>query len=166
MQDKKETHLYTCKYCKIEFKPTRRRVQKFCSDNCRSKNWFMIHSKDSPSPIAIKSNETKVLLKTKKKKKKKKGKKKKEKKSRQPTAFEAFFTSTAGTYVGNKIDRATIKEENRPLTKGDMMNILSNIQRFQKVNNLPLNELGQQPYIDIATGNIEYIGEKKSFLDI
>ena len=30
-----ETYLYTCKHCNKEFRPTRRGVQKFCSDSCR-----------------------------------------------------------------------------------------------------------------------------------
>ena len=31
-----ETHQYICNYCQKEFVPTRRRVQKYCSDSCRS----------------------------------------------------------------------------------------------------------------------------------
>lgn len=147
-----ETHLYTCKYCKIEFKPTRRRVQKYCSATCRSKQWHFANNKNS-TPIASSSKELKA--------KNKKKKKKEAVKQKQPTTFEDILTSTLGAFVGNKIDRATIKEENKPFTKGDMMNILSNIQRFQKVNNSPPNEYGQQPFIDITTGNIVYIGEKK-----
>ncbi len=31
-----KTHKYICNYCQKEFIPTRRRVQKYCSDSCRS----------------------------------------------------------------------------------------------------------------------------------
>ena len=163
-----EPYLYICQKCKEEYVPKRRGVQKFCSDSCRSGHWQLLHPKDvTPSfekeliTTAIEEKQVKEI----KPKKEKKKKKKIELKTNEPTTLADFLTSTAGAFVGSKLERATLREENKPLTKGDMVSLLSNTQRFQKVNNLPPNGYGQQPFFDITTGNIQYVGDKNSFLE-
>ena len=162
-----ETYEYTCHYCKKKYVPKRRRINKFCSNSCRSGNWHLLNPKEMV--VNVEREEFRLPVETKPQKKEKLEKKinkmRKELKTNKPSTLIDFLTSTAGAFVGSKLERASLNEENKPLTKGDMMSLLSNMQRFQKVNNLPPNGFGQLPFIDVTTGNIEYIGKKKSFLD-
>lgn len=153
MQDKEETHLYTCKYCKIEFKPKRRRIQKFCSDNCRSKNWFMVHSKDRPPPIAIESNETAILSKEVKKEGKRKLMKVEE------ISIQGVGNATLGSIIGNKATDYFTPEEKKPVTNKDFQILKSELLgKYHPITNIDNDEYGRKPYYDIESKEIVYMG--------
>ena len=54
---------YTCKYCYKEFDPKRRRVQKYCSNSCRSKAHHARKKTETKLPI-ISDSETKTEVST------------------------------------------------------------------------------------------------------
>ena len=49
--------LYTCEYCYNEFEPTRRRVQKYCSNTCRSKAYHYRKAVPNTLPASQLKNE-------------------------------------------------------------------------------------------------------------
>lgn len=134
-----------CKHCGEQYKPNRFGVQKFCSNSCRSRYWYLKQN------FAVTKLEKSVLPVTVEKK----------------TKVEKM--SLAG--VGNAAGGATIVEiakniftpyENKPATKKDieeLKDLLRNNSGYFPVHNLSPDAFGRMPYFDLSTGNIIYFGE-------
>jgi len=142
-----EKHLYICEFCQQEFKPTRRKVQKFCSATCRSKNH---HHKNK---LQIKaSNE--IVSETFKEPEKNK------------IAIEKISASgvgnaALGTLAANTATALTkqifVSENNKPATKKDIQELKNLINtRYFEVHNIPSDMYGRKAYFDMGTGNIVY----------
>ncbi|GAB4161053.1 MAG: hypothetical protein Tsb0033_17920 [Winogradskyella sp.] len=138
----KETKYYTCKYCFKEFEPKRRRIQKYCSNSCRSSAY--------QQRKAIQNNTKDNLPKL--------------TDSDVPQAPHKEKISVAG--VGNAalgvIAVNTAKSiltplKNRPATKGDIDLIIEKLGgRYHLVSNMPPNIHGEYPYYDMQQGILVY----------
>lgn len=136
-----ENYLYTCQYCGKEYKPNRRKKQKYCSNSCRTRAFVI---KKGIGLAIIKPEITK------------------------PEENKIDKMSTAG--VGNVIVGTLIadgigaiakniftNEENKPATKKDLKEMKELLlPRYHRVNNLPPNRFGQLPYYDLNTKTIIY----------
>ena len=140
---------YTCLYCFNEFEPTRRRVQKYCSNTCRSKAH---HARKTISNKPKLENKNLTNIET----------------SSTPTITKIDSMSTSGVAnaaVGNVI-AGGIKsfftaEKNKPATKGDINDLITLIKkRYLPIQNMPMNQHGEFPYYDVETKNVVYLSQK------
>lgn len=143
-----EQQYYTCQYCRKEFEPKRRRVQKFCSDSCRVSYHRFKNIGD-----AIKSTELQI-----------------KQKEQETSAIKIDEISTAGVVnsaIGAGIVELTknifIPEENKPATKGDLAKLATNLKRYHQIKNLLPNDMGQIPHFDLYTSEVVYLWINPSF---
>tara|TARA_R110002073_G_scaffold108336_3_gene243348 strand:- start:17970 stop:18377 length:408 start_codon:yes stop_codon:yes gene_type:complete len=125
-----ETRSYRCQYCKQEFIPKKRRVQKFCSDSCRV---GFHRQKNKIEKKELTSRENKSLPK---------------KTKVDQMSFAGVGNAAVGTLAVDTILSLFTKEENKPATKGDLKQFASKLERFQVVKNLTVNSFGKSPYFD------------------
>lgn len=136
-----EKRYYSCKYCKKEFEPKRRKVQKFCSDSCR-----VSYHRFKNVDVALKTYKLQETS-----------------KEQEPNKIKVEQISGAGI-ANSAIAVGAIElakniftpEENKPATKGDLAKLASNLKRYHQIKNLPLNNLGQFPYFDLHTNYLVY----------
>ncbi|MAB47594.1 MAG: hypothetical protein CMC05_03085 [Flavobacteriaceae bacterium] len=139
----KETKYYTCEYCFKEFQPKRRRVQKYCSNSCRSSAYQQRKAIENKA----KDNLSKLTN------------------SNVPQAPIKEKISAAG--VGNAalgvlaVDTAKAlltSRENKPATKGDLLSLIEKLNaRYHLVKNMPPNIHGEYPYYDMQQGILVYL---------
>jgi hypothetical protein len=136
-----EKQYYTCQYCKKEFTPKRRKVQKFCSDSCRVSfhRFKNIESKLKSTNLQIKSED------------------------QVPNKIKVDQISTAGVAnaaigsgLADLLISALTPEENKPATKGDILKLAASLQRYHRIKNLSPNLMGQFPYFDLIQGIVVY----------
>lgn len=147
-----EDHLYTCKYCSGEFLPKRRRVQKYCSDTCRNKDYHLRQQKNNVGkllPIVEKNElietvETEIYGPSKQKVEK--------------MSWSGVGNAAAGTAAVNILKNLVTPEHQKAATKGDLNELKSLIKghRYFPIKNLHPNHLGQKPYFDIQEQVIVY----------
>jgi hemolysin activation/secretion protein len=132
-----ETWYYRCDYCRKEFLPTRRKIQKFCSNSCRSKSH---HQKTKISKAVSISNSEATSQKT----------------SIDQMSLSGVGNAAAGITAVNALTAIFTKEENKPATKKDIQNLASKIQRYHRVKNMQPDFSGQLPYFDMELGFLVY----------
>ena len=136
-----ETKFYICAYCFEEFKPTRRRVQKYCSNSCRSKAYHLRannNNKETKLPIA---NTTDIA-----------------KQQKEKMSLAGTGNALAGSLLAEGIINMFKAEQNKAATKGDLLGLLQEIKgRYHPINNLPLNQSGRKAYYDIITQEVVYL---------
>lgn len=140
-----EKKYYSCQYCKKDFIPKRRKVQKFCSASCRV-SFHRFKNVDA----SIKT--TKVKLKD---NNQESGKTKIEQ-----ISFPGVVNATIGSGLAEIAKNILTSEQNKPATKGDITKIIANLKRYHRINNLPVNHLGQFPYFDLYTNEVIYSGNR------
>lgn len=128
--------LYICKYCYVEYIPTRRHVQKFCSNSCRSKSHHIKNRKktiitNSPIPST-------------------------ESKNTDAMSMAGVGNAAAGSLAADALKSLLTKQDNKAATKGDIKILLNRMGRFHKVENLPLGVNSSLPYFDMETKKIVY----------
>ncbi|MFL0354622.1 hypothetical protein [Xanthomarina sp. GH4-25] len=138
-----EKEFYNCEYCFKEFEPKRRRVQKFCSNTCRSKAH---HAKKSSKDLVALNEQTVDSLEIEKQNISKVDK----------MSFAGVGNATAGSLAADGLKRVFTAPQNMPATKADIANMEAKLKRYHKVANLPPNQLGKTPYFDIETNEIVY----------
>lgn len=100
-----ETRTYECHYCKKEFVPKRRRVQKFCSNSCRVGSHQLKNKKSNESEVSKVDN-----LKT-------------EKIKIEHMSIAGVGNAAAGMLVAKIITDLMTKFENKQATKQDMIQL-------------------------------------------
>ena len=140
-----ETRTYQCQYCRKEYVPKRRGVQKFCSDSCRVRSHQLKSKKPKGEEITIANN-----IKT--------GKTKIEEMS-----FAGVGNSLGGNLAAQGLISVFTKDENKPATKGDVLNLAASLKRYHKIKNIPPNSMGQFPYFDLHTNRVVYLRHKLPF---
>ncbi|WP_299160251.1 hypothetical protein [uncultured Tenacibaculum sp.] len=108
-----ETRLYKCEYCRKEFLPVRRRVQKYCSNSCRSKS----HHKKAKSTDKIEVD--KLGNKT-------------TKTSVEKLSIAGVGNAAIGSAAVDLLKYAFTKEENKPATKSDIKNLAKKLKRYHR----------------------------------
>lgn len=139
MKDKK---FYICNYCYKEFEPKRRRVQRYCSNNCRSKAY---HARKTNALTTSKSEDLAITNND-------------NNSQKETMSLAGVGNATAGTLAADAIKSLLTKESNKPATKGDLTQLLEKLNnRYHLVSNMPPNALGQYPYFDMVEGVIVYM---------
>lgn len=133
-----ESYLYRCQYCGKDYKPNRRKKQKYCSNSCRTRA-FVIRNTNGLSLV------------------------KKDIKEKEPTKIEKMSmagvgNAAVGTLAVKAITSLLTPEENKPATKKDLQNLVASIkQRYHPILNAAANHDGSKAYYDMETKNIVYL---------
>lgn len=141
-----EREFYTCEYCQEGFKPKRRRVQKYCSNTCRSKAH---HARKTTSELTTIENPEIATTEIPKTDKPSLGKV-------EQMSASGVGNATAGTLLADGIIYLGTAPENRSATKRDIANLQAQLKRYHAVKNLPRNPQGANPYFDTITGEVVY----------
>ena len=147
-----KTYLYTCKHCYKEFRPTRRGVQKFCSDSCRVSNHQCNKRLQQVVPDSLAGSKE---LKPKKKKGKKNRKEKKE-----GMSLTGIGDAAVGTAIVDTIKNIFTPEHNKPATKGDIIKLANHLTRYRRIESMEHNLWGHYPYLEMETGKVVHLDIK------
>ncbi|MDA0178414.1 hypothetical protein OOZ35_13010 [Mesoflavibacter profundi] len=129
---------YTCNYCQQDFVPKRRRVQKYCSNSCRSSAYQLRKGNISNLPatnsiIPITEQNDKMTL-------------------------AGVGNAAVGSMVAGGLVKLFTNEKNKPATKGDIDLLIQKLGgRYHLVKNLQPNAQGALPYFDFKEGIIVYL---------
>jgi predicted aldo/keto reductase-like oxidoreductase len=153
-----------CLHCNKEYVPTRRGVQKFCSNSCRSRYWYLRQEKEEATEEEKSENKKEVAVVNQSIKPIKFGKKldKIDKNVKQLSENEKkegmTLAGTSEAFVGAAAANAISHFLTNPATKNDINELKTLIKgaRYFPVNNMGANEYNQLPYYDIETGNLIY----------
>ena len=137
-----ENRTYTCQYCKKDYVPKRRGVQKFCSASCRvsSHRFKNVESELKSTNLQIKSEDqvpNKIKV--------------------DQVSTAGVANSAIGSGIADLLISAFTSEENKPATRGDIARLASNLKRYHKIKNLQPNQMGQFPYFDLTEGIVVYL---------
>tara|TARA_Y100000815_G_C13336798_1_gene498154 strand:+ start:975 stop:1394 length:420 start_codon:yes stop_codon:yes gene_type:complete len=138
----KGTRFYICKYCFVEFEPKRRRVQKYCSNTCRSKAYHARKSnnKDLVSKNELIPNQEQLPSKTEK------------------MNLAGIGNAAAGSLIADGVKSLFTKEDDKPVTKGEFKKLIESLgYRYLPIKNRLPNAYGKLPYYDIMTNEIVFI---------
>lgn len=139
----KDSKFYICNYCYKEFVPKRRRVQKFCSNTCRSKSYHA-RKTESTTTIITKNNSDIPVLEN-------------SKLSDPKMSLSGVGNATVGAITADILKSVFTQEDNKPATKKDLKIILNKLsKRYHKINNLEKEPNGALPYFDMHTNTIIY----------
>lgn len=133
-----ENYLYTCQYCGKEYKPNRRKKQKYCSNSCRTRAFQLQNSKLGLAVPAIVKKPESVKI--------------------DKMSFAGVGNAAIGTLAVNTITSLLTSEENKPATKKDLQNLLKNLNnRYHTILNIPVRHDGAKPYYDLESKTIIYL---------
>jgi len=130
---------YTCNYCFDVYIPKRRRVQKYCSNTCRSKACYA--RKQSKKTTTKKPQEklekdTKAVI--------------------DEVSVSGITNAALGTLMIELLKWLAITNENKPATKADLKRLEDKLKRYHRVNSLKPSNDGDLPYFDMETKTIVY----------
>lgn len=133
-----DNYLYTCHYCGKDYKPNRRKVQKYCSNSCRTRAFVI---KSGKGLVGINpENKKKDPIKIEK------------------MSFAGVGNAAVGTLAINLATSLLTSEENKPATKKDLENLFGNLkQRYNRILNLPAQADGKKAFYDTQTKCIVYL---------
>lgn len=138
-----ESYLYTCNYCGKEYKPARRRIQKYCSNSCRVRAYHLKKRKvvANSSSISAPSNEFE-----------------RQKNKVEAMSWAGVGNAAAGTLAVNALSSLFMSEENKPVTKKDFKEIKELFfNRYYPIKNMASDAHGNDPHYDIETKSIVYL---------
>lgn len=137
----KNTKYYICKYCYKEFEPKRRRVQKYCSNTCRSKAYHA--RKTSGTAIEIRTTPPNISERTKQSEK---------------MNLAGIGNATVGNLLAQGIKTVFTKEDEKPATKGDIQKLIEILgYQYLPIHNLPPKSRGEKPFYDVSNRELVYL---------
>ncbi|MCF1192329.1 hypothetical protein LRR18_12105 [Mangrovimonas sp. AS39] len=138
-----ETQYYTCKYCFESFIPKRRRVQKYCSNTCRNKAHHARKTATTTKETLPTQIENKPAISN---------------PTKESINASGVANAAIGTFTVNTLSNLFTKEENKPATKKDLVEILKALKgRYHIIKNgEPLGD-GRKPYYDIVKQELVYL---------
>lgn len=132
-----ESFLYTCQYCNKEYKPKRRKKQKYCSNSCRTRG-FNLKKKSQLSFPKSKNNQDKTSI--------------------EKMSVAGIGNAAVGTFAANTISNWLTREENKPATKKDIKDIKALVlQRYHEIVNMQMDPYGNYPFYDIDSRTVVYL---------
>lgn len=132
-----DNYLYKCLYCGKDYKPNRRKKQKYCSNSCRTRAFVIRNSKGLG--LTKKDTEKKDPIKVEK------------------MSIAGVGNAAVGTLAVQLATNLFTREENKPATKKDIQNLLKNLnERYHPILNIPLRHDGAKPFYDLETQTIVY----------
>lgn len=137
---------YTCDYCHNEFEPTRRRVQKYCSNTCRSKAYHYRKTASNTLPSSQLKNDN-ISATTAPPQPKS-----------ESISAAGIGNAAAGNILADGLKALLTSSENKPATKKDIADLKALFtNRYLPINNLAKNQFGQSPFYDMDTKNVVYL---------
>jgi len=143
-----KSRYYTCQFCQKEYEPTRRKVQRFCSDTCRNKNHQhnKVHKRITPTNIMAQESEEKKKTEIEK------------------VSLAGVGNAALGTLTGNAltaiITNIFTTKINKLSTKGDIAELKKLINsRYFIVHNISPDLNGRKAFFDMGSGSIVYYDE-------
>ena len=133
-----ENYHYNCQNCGKSYVPKRRRVQKYCSNSCRTRAFYLKKEKAllKPETGINKSDSNKI----------------------DKMSLAGIGNAAAGTIAVNALASLLTREENKPATKKDIKEIKELLlERYHEVLNMQLDAYGNKPFFDIETNTIVYL---------
>lgn len=133
-----ESYLYTCQYCSKDYKPNRRKKQKYCSNSCRVRAFKIRNAENRNLPV--KEDEKSKKLKIDK------------------MSFAGVGNAAVGVLAVNLATNLLTKEENKPATKKDLKNLMSSLkQKYYPIINIPIRRDGARAYYDVESKKLIYL---------
>ena len=126
-----DTKMYKCQYCHEEYKPTRRYVQIYCSDTCRSKAYHQREKLKKQLGTVEKLDDSSNT------------------KEKKLSVFE-MANAAMGAAAAAALKDFFTKEENKPATKADLLAFTKQMKRYYEINNLQKRQEGAVPPIDLS----------------
>jgi hypothetical protein len=144
-----DTKYYTCLYCHEEFIPKRRHVQKFCSATCRSKAHHQKNKNSTLKPISVLKPITDNSI---------------TKNKIDKMSVAGVANATAGYIAANVLKSAFTDERNKPATKGDILALRRENERYHRIINLAMRPDGTFPHFDIQKKILVYLKPNNALL--
>jgi len=134
-----EKYKYTCNYCSKQYVPKRRKVQKYCSNTCRSKAHFQKNklSKNikNKSQLVNQENQQKEKI-----------------------NLAGIGNAAIANVATDALTRLLTYEDNKPATKGDLKKLITQFKnRYEKINNLPMRLDQTVAYFDNERKEVVYL---------
>ena len=130
-----------CLHCNVDYIPTRRGLQKFCSKSCKSRYWYLKQPKKelSNNKLPVENQpDLDNLVKMPPKK--------------------MSWQGVGDAAAGSAIVEAGKHLLGLAVTKQDIQELKSFIKgRYLPVNNAGKDSLGRFPYYDVETGNVVHL---------
>jgi hypothetical protein len=133
-----ENYLYTCQYCGKDYKPNRRKKQKYCSNSCRTRA-FVVKKGNAlglAKPEIQKTEKNKI----------------------ESMSLAGVGNAAVGTLAINVLSNFLTSEENKPATKKDIKEVKDLlISKYHIIKNMQPDLFGSLPYYDIETKSVVYL---------
>ena len=143
-----------CLHCNDDYIPKRSGAQKFCSNSCRSRYWYLRQEKDIPVVKKEPKQYTPLVKKTEVEGEKPEGKK-------EGMTWGGFGNAAAGTFAAKAAIDFFTPENGKPATKGDIEELKQLVNtRYFPVINITSDPLGRIAYYDRVTEQIVFYNEQ------
>lgn len=137
-----ENYLYTCQYCSKEYKPNRRKKQKYCSNSCRTRAFAIRKNSGLNLPSIDRKKPTKTTI--------------------DKMSLAGVGNAAVGTLAVNLATSLFIREENKPATKKDLQEVKELLlTRYHPVLNMPSQSDGTKPFYDLDIQQIIYLSNRQ-----
>ncbi|WP_166963274.1 hypothetical protein [Yeosuana marina] len=136
-----------CTHCGEEYIPKRRGVQKFCSNSCRSRYWYLKQNNNNNNngikALKVVSENNDMIQST----------------PSEKMSWAGFGNAVTGAGAAKIVSDLLTPEYKKPATKKDIQEIKSLISgvRYLPVNNAENDTYGRKPFYDIETGYVVYL---------
>jgi len=142
---------YTCEYCGKKYIPKRRKVQRFCSNSCRTRKWQQqrcnkIATTSQQENTDILTPEVEVLHPIAIQEKKEK------------VTMAGVSNAAIGVAAVDFLTNTLTKPENKPAKQGSVDELKSIIlgQRYFLIKNIPIQHNGKKAHFDIEKSELVY----------
>ena len=131
-----DNYNYLCQYCGRDYIPTRRLVQKYCSNSCRTRAYQLRNPKVGLGVSVLKKEVST---------------------SNDKMSWGGFGNAAAGAAAVKIVENVFTPEGNKPATKSDLKNLEAKIaKRYYPIKNMQMDSSGRNPYFDTIKSCIVY----------
>jgi hypothetical protein len=132
---------YTCRNCGLEFKPRRRFVQKYCSNSCRARAFVLRNEKLGSTVPSVEKKSEPVKI--------------------EKMSLSGVANAAAGVAAVKLIESILTSDENKHATKKDIRELKELfINRYIPILNVPPNNLGEHPFVDLQLKLLVYLKKR------
>ncbi|TNJ41875.1 hypothetical protein KFZ70_02605 [Tamlana fucoidanivorans] len=134
-----------CRHCGGDYTPKRRGAQKFCSNSCRSRHWYLKQDKTKlpgTTPSQEIAPDTSVTP-----------------PKKDSVNLAGVGNAAIGSITADIVQKFFTSKDNQPATKKDLEELKSFFagKKYFPIHNLPVDVSGRKPYYNIETGHVEYL---------
>lgn len=137
-----DTYHYTCLYCGKEYKPNRRKKQKYCNNSCRTRAYQLRNPKLGSTVPSVEKTPESVKI--------------------DKMSLAGVGNALLGALLADGIQtlakKAFENEDNKAATKKDFKEMKELIiNRFHPILNMAPNPFGNYPFYDSETKSVVYL---------